>query len=160
MADVVDRAQRSRMMSGIRAGDTQPELRVRRFLHRRGLRFRLHVRTLPGRPDIVLPRYQTVVFVNGCFWHAHEGCRFAFQPKTNVDFWKEKFARTRQRDAEVGARLRSARWLVLTVWECQLSTAELSGVAGKIRRNLRARSPARGVRVDTLSSPAGLASGG
>lgn len=107
------------MMSGIRGKNTKPELVVRGYLHRAGLRFRLHRRDLPGRPDITLPKYQTVVNVHGCFWHQHPGCRFAYVPASNVGFWKEKFSGNRSRDRENDRRLRRLGWRVMTIWECQ-----------------------------------------
>src|SRR5690606_7498273 len=132
--DVVDRATRSRMMSGIRGKDTKPELAVRSFLHRAGLRFRLHAR-LPGKPDLALPRYRTVVFVHGCFWHRHEGCRYATTPASNAGFWQEKFAANVQRGARVKRQLEEAGWRVETVWACQLGEMELSRLADRIRNN-------------------------
>jgi DNA mismatch endonuclease (patch repair protein) len=134
--DVVDRATRSRMMSGIRGKDTKPELAVRSFLHRAGLRFRLHAR-LPGKPDLVLPRYKTVVFVHGCFWHRHEGCRYATTPASNAGFWQEKFAGNVQRDARVKGQLEDAGWRVETVWACQLDEAELSKLTDRIRNSAK-----------------------
>lgn len=132
--DVVDRATRSRMMSGIRGKDTKPELVVRSFLHRAGLRFRLQAR-LPGKPDLVLPRYGTAVFVHGCFWHRHEGCRYATTPASNAEFWQEKFAGNVERDARVKRQLEEAGWRVETVWACQLGEVELSRLARRIRNN-------------------------
>src|SRR5690348_6796830 len=105
------------MMAAIRGRNTKPELVVRRFLHRRGLRFRLHSRMLPGRPDIVLPRYKTIVNVNGCFWHRHPGCRYAYTPKSRQEFWTEKFRQNVERDHANYARLRSMGWHVMTIWE-------------------------------------------
>ena len=105
-------------MSGIRGANTQPELRVRRHLHAAGLRYRLHMRGLPGRPDLVLPRFRTAVFVHGCFWHQHPGCRFATRPGTNAEFWKAKFATNRERDQRKEAELRALGWRVEVVWEC------------------------------------------
>lgn len=119
MADVVSKAVRSRMMSGIRGKDTKPEVEVRQFLHGRGLRFRLHDRTLPGRPDIVLPRWRTVVQVHGCFWHQHKGCRFAYMPANNASFWREKLMGNVDRDRRSAAALRTLGWRVLHIWECQ-----------------------------------------
>src|SRR5690242_12969823 len=98
MADIVDRATRSRMMSGIRGKDTKPEKLVRSFLHRSGFRFTLHDKRLPGRPDIVLPNRKTIVNVHGCFWHRHPGCRFAYQPQSNQAFWNAKLAGNVERD--------------------------------------------------------------
>lgn len=120
MPDIVDQATRSRMMSGIRGKDTQPELAVRRFLHRRGFRYRVHDRRLPGRPDVVLPRYRTVVFVHGCFWHQHSGCRFATTPDSNAAFWQHKLSGNQMRDARHQEQLRQLGWRVLIVWECQV----------------------------------------
>src|SRR5512146_2866358 len=107
-------------MSRIRGKNTKPEVLLRSALHRSGFRFRLHDRRLPGRPDIVLPRYRTVIMVHGCFWHRHQGCRFAYVPKTRVAFWREKFARNVERDRRTGNALRKLGWHVLTVWECKL----------------------------------------
>lgn len=118
MADIVDRATRSRMMSGIRGRNTKPELIVRRYLHQQGLRFRLHDRRLPGRPDLVLRKHNTVVFVHGCFWHQHKGCRFAYMPSSNRAFWKTKLRGNARRDKRIGRELRSMGWRVFEVWEC------------------------------------------
>jgi len=120
MVDIVDRATRSRMMAGIRGTNTVPELAVRRFLHRSGFRFRLHGRQLPGRPDVVLPKYRAAVFVHGCFWHRHPGCRFATTPATRRAFWQGKFRENVERDRRQQRALRSAGWRVFVVWECEL----------------------------------------
>src|SRR5438105_517984 len=119
MADIVDRATRSRMMAGIRGKDTKPELQVRRFLHRLGLRYRLHVRELPGRPDVVLPKYKSVVLIHGCFWHQHSGCKYAAKPSSNARFWAQKLAQNIERDRKAEAALRQSGWNVFVVWECQ-----------------------------------------
>jgi DNA mismatch endonuclease, patch repair protein len=110
-------------MSRIRGKDTTPELKVRSALHRAGLRFRLHRSDLPGTPDIVLPRHRTVVFVHGCFWHRHNGCKYAYTPKSRAEFWHEKFERTVERDREAVKALRELGWQVLTVWECETADA-------------------------------------
>lgn len=107
-------------MSHIRSKDTVPEIMVRKELFRRGFRFRKNVRTLPGSPDIVLSKYRTVIFVNGCFWHGHEGCKYYVLPKTNVEFWKNKIERNRSRDIEERQQLTSMGWHCITIWECQL----------------------------------------
>lgn len=134
MADIVDRATRSRMMSGIRGKNTKPELLVRRFLHRAGLRFRLHSRGLPGRPDIVLPRFRTVVFVHGCFWHRHRGCRYCYTPTSNRQFWLEKFERNVARDRANHAALTRLGWRVILVWECETANEKrLARVVSRIR---------------------------
>ena len=106
-------------MSRIRGKDTKPELRVRSQLHRMGYRFRLHRKDLPGRPDIVLPKYDTVIFVHGCFWHRHKGCRFAYTPKTRVEFWQTKFDLNVRRDRRNEAALRKRGWRIIRIWECR-----------------------------------------
>ncbi|MBX7532631.1 DNA mismatch endonuclease Vsr [Qipengyuania sp. 1XM1-15A] len=118
MTDTVDSKTRSRMMAGIGGKDTKPEMLVRRALHRRGFRFRLHAKDLPGRPDLVFPKYRAVVFVHGCFWHRHEGCRFATVPSTRADFWKKKFEANVARDQKVIAGIRAKGWRTAVVWEC------------------------------------------
>lgn len=119
-------------MSGIRGKNTKPELTVRKFLHRKGLRFRLHAK-LPGKPDLTFPKYKTAVFVHGCFWHRHEGCRFSTTPKNNAGFWQKKFAANVERDARATAQLEELGWRVLIVWECQLGILELEHLAATIR---------------------------
>lgn len=107
-------------MSRIRGKDTNPERIVRSMLHRMGYRFRLHDRRLPGNPDIVLPKYKTVILVHGCFWHRHEGCKHAYTPKTRTDFWKAKFKLNVDRDRKSTNQLKKIGWRVIVVWECQL----------------------------------------
>jgi DNA mismatch endonuclease (patch repair protein) len=119
MADIVPSDVRSRMMSGIRGKNTKPEWTVRRALHARGFRYRLHARDLPGHPDIVLPRHHAVVFVHGCFWHGHD-CPLFRWPKTRPEFWRAKIDRNRANDAKHQAELQSAGWRVAIVWECAL----------------------------------------
>ena len=119
MADTLTPAQRSERMSRIRSRDTKPELWVRRILHSRGFRFRLHRKDLPGRPDLVLPKYGAVVFVQGCFWHAHH-CQKGRVPGTRGDFWKAKFEGNKKRDARNTRALHTAGWRVFTIWECEL----------------------------------------
>lgn len=120
MADTLTKDQRHRNMAAIRGKDTKPELLVRKFLFSRGFRYRLNHPRLPGHPDIVLRKYWTVIFVNGCFWHGHENCRYFRLPKTNVDFWKNKIECNRERDKEEQQRLAEMGWHCVTVWECQL----------------------------------------
>src|SRR3569832_2346428 len=118
--DVVSPKTRSRMMSGIRGKDTKPERFVRSALHRKGLRFRLHGK-LPGRPDVVFPKHRTVIFVHGCFWHRHHGCRYATTPSSNAAFWSEKFSANKRRDTRVSRQLRRLGWRVYVVWSCELT---------------------------------------
>ncbi|WP_299164626.1 very short patch repair endonuclease [uncultured Tateyamaria sp.] len=115
---------RSQIMARIGPKDTKPELVIRKGLHRIGYRFRLHQRHLPGKPDLVLPRFRAVIFVHGCFWHAHCGCRYFRYPKTRTDFWHDKLNRNVERDAEAQAELISGGWRVLTVWECATRNVE------------------------------------
>jgi DNA mismatch endonuclease, patch repair protein len=133
MSDIVDRATRSRMMSGIRGRDTKPEVIVRRHLHAAGLRFRLHDAKLPGRPDLVLPRHGAVVFVHGCFWHQHPGCRFAVMPKQNRTFWREKLQGNSYRDQARIQQLEQLGWRVYAAWECELTADRLDRLVHEIR---------------------------
>ena len=120
MADTISKERRSWNMSRIRGTNTKPEIFLRSLLHRSGYRFRLHDKNLPGKPDIVLPRYRTIIFVNGCYWHRHEGCSKATTPKTRTDFWSSKFNKTVERDRRKTEELVSLGWQVITVWECEL----------------------------------------
>lgn len=117
MPDIVDPATRSRMMSGIRSTHTKPELVMRRGLHARGFRFRLHAKQVPGKPDLVLPKYRAAIFVHGCFWHGHD-CALFRLPGTRTNFWAEKIERNRTRDQKVREMVRDAGWRCLTIWEC------------------------------------------
>lgn len=120
-------------MAAVGHRDTAPELTVRRYLHARGLRFRVNVRSLPGSPDIVLKRHRAVVFVHGCYWHRHAGCRRATWPKTNLQFWTDKFGRNRERDRRCRAELMALGWQVIVVWECQAKRlGTLSALARRI----------------------------
>jgi len=122
MIDIVSKKTRSRMMSSIKSKDTKPEMIVRRFLHRQGFRYRLHVKKLPGSPDIVLPKYRTVIFVHGCFWHQHEGCSYATMPSSNREFWLDKFSQNQLRDSRNLDDLHKLGWKTIVVWECGLRT--------------------------------------
>lgn len=133
--DIVNKEKRSAIMSRVRSANTGPEIRVRRILHRLGYRFRLHRRDLPGTPDIVLPAYNNIVFVHGCFWHRHARCRDASTPSTRMRFWKKKFAENVARDAKKTAALQALGWKVLVVWECELRDEEV--LAEKLKRVLR-----------------------
>ena len=120
MPDKLTPEQRHRCMASIRSKDTKPEVIVRKFLFAHGYRFRIHVKRLPGTPDIVLKKYRTCIFVNGCFWHGHEGCRYYVIPKSNIEYWKTKIERNRTRDVETQMKLASMGWHFINVWECQL----------------------------------------
>ena len=122
MTDRLTPQQRHICMSHIRGKNTQPELIVRRYLHANGYRFRIHVKRLPGTPDIVLRKYKTAIFVNGCFWHGHEDCKLYVIPKTNTTFWQDKIERNKKRDEEAYYQLKKMGWHVVRLWECQLST--------------------------------------
>lgn len=122
MTDIVDPATRSRMMAGIRNRDTAPEMAVRRELYRLGIRYRLHNGKLPGRPDIVIGRLRTVIFVHGCYWHRHPGCRLAYTPKSNVEFWLNKLEGNVARDARNQALLMEQGWRVIVIWECEIGS--------------------------------------
>jgi len=124
MADKISKLHRSWNMSKIRSKNTKPEKRVRSVLYKMGYRFRLHKKNLPGLPDIVLNKYHLVIFVHGCFWHRHSGCKFSYQPKSRIDFWEAKFKRNIERDEEVRLLLWQLGWKVETIWECQTFTSE------------------------------------
>ena len=136
MVDSLTSERRSWNMSRIRGRNTGPELRLRSLLHRAGFRFRLHAKQLPGSPDIVLPKYRTVVFVHGCFWHRHPGCRNATMPSTRREFWREKFDGNVSRDLRNQAALVAAGWTVLTIWECELK-ADAEGIVRRLVDELR-----------------------
>ena len=131
MTDVVNAETRSRMMAGIRGRDTKPEIIVRKCLHATGFRFRLQQRIGKTKPDLVLSKWKTCIFVNGCYWHRHEGCRLASTPKTNADFWKKKFKENVERDRRNIAELEAAGWRVGVVWECSVRAGKLT--EGRIR---------------------------
>ena len=123
-------------MSRIKGRDTAPELKLRSLLHRAGFRFRLHVRDLPGKPDIVLPKYRAAIFVHGCFWHRHKGCRNATKPSTRTEFWQDKFDGNVERDRRNRAALEEAGWTVITVWECELKADAdriMQGLSAELR---------------------------
>lgn len=120
--DVVSTVKRSEMMSGIKGRNTRPEMLVRAYLHAQGLRFRLHRKDLPGSPDVVLPKYRVAIFVHGCFWHRHVGCKYTTSPSTRQEFWQQKFAGNIARDQRNQAALLEVGWRVLIIWECGLRT--------------------------------------
>ena len=127
MTDKMTPEQRHHCMSRIRAKNTRPELIVRKYLFSRGFRYRLYNKRLPGKPDIIMRKYKTVVFVNGCFWHGHEGCRFFRLPDTNPDFWRHKIELNQARDLRERVDLRNLGWHVIQIWECQLKPKEREG---------------------------------
>ena len=124
MTDILNKEKRSWNMSRIRSGNTKPEIAVRRTLHVLGYRFRLHRKDLPGKPDIVLPKYKTVIFVHGCFWHRHENCRYSYNPKSRTEFWQDKFAANIERDKRSAADLKMLGWRQLVIWECETRNPE------------------------------------
>lgn len=138
MADRISKEHRSWNMSRIKGSDTKPEKMLRSALHRAGFRFRLHDKRLPGKPDIVLKKYNAVIFVHGCFWHRHKGCDKAYTPKSNIDFWEEKFRRNIERDKQKSKELSEQGWEVLTIWECEIAS-DLSSVVANIEACLRCK---------------------
>lgn len=137
MADVMTPEQRSRCMAAVKGKDTKPEMIVRKYLFSRGMRFRVQVRKLPGTPDIVLPKYKTVIFVNGCFWHGHEGCKYFRLSKSNIEFWKEKIERNIERDRESMQALLDLGWKIIRVWECELrNKANRENTLNKIYKSI------------------------
>jgi len=121
--DTMDKAKRHEVMAAIRSKNTRPELIVRKYLFSRGFRYRLFHKRLPGHPDLVMRKYRTCIFVNGCFWHGHEGCKYFTMPKTNVEFWEKKIGRNKERDHDTQVALADMGWHCITVWECQLKPA-------------------------------------
>lgn len=122
--DIVSKEVRSRMMASIRSSNTAPEMKVRKLLHRNGFRYRLHPRELPGRPDVVLPRYCVCIFIHGCFWHRHPGCRYATNPSSREDFWRLKFEQNVKRDTINRSALLQQGWRVFELWECGIRKPE------------------------------------
>lgn len=138
IVDNISKEERSRVMRLVKQKNTKPEMIVRSFLHRNGLRYRLHDRSLPGKPDLVFRKYKTIVFVNGCFWHGHKSisCRFARIPKSNIEFWVNKISANSKNDAKNFKLLKRLGWQVLVIWECQLSDeSNLARLVVKIREN-------------------------
>lgn len=132
MTDVHSKETRSYNMSRIRAKDTKPELLVRKYLFSKGVRYRVNVKDLPGKPDIVLPKYKTIIFIHGCFWHGHEGCRYFVIPKTRTEWWTEKIQKNQERDQQEHDALRQAGWNIMTIWECQLKPQKQSATLENI----------------------------
>lgn len=143
MADHLSRTARSKLMSRIPSRNTRPELLLRSLLHQEGFRFRVHVQDLPGTPDIVLVGRRAAIFVNGCFWHHHAGCRRATVPATRVGFWRQKISRNMQRDQQAIAALHKMGWSVRTVWQCQLTVVKAPRQVARLKRWLSTRRPTR-----------------
>jgi DNA mismatch endonuclease, patch repair protein len=137
MVDHLTKKMRSWNMSRIRSKDTKPEMIVRSLLHRMGYRFRLHRKNLPGKPDIVLPKYKTVIFVHGCFWHRHKNCKRCTTPTSNKEYWMEKFQKNIKQDKMNHRKLVNLRWNVIVIWECEVENLnkKLSRIDKNIRRN-------------------------
>ena len=133
--DIISQADRRALMSRVRSANTAPELAIRSMVHRLGFRFRLRRPSLPGKPDLIFPSRKKVLFVHGCFWHQHEGCKRGRLPRTNVEFWKSKLSENKFRDKRVATKLESMGWSTFTVWECELTERRL---AARIVRFLRA----------------------
>lgn len=149
MTDTVPVAVRSRMMAGIRGRDTGPEMRLRRAMHARGFRYRLHRRDLPGSPDLVFPACRAVVFVHGCFWHRHRGCRYAATPATRPEFWQAKFDANVARDARNEEALIASGWRVAVIWECALRhrTDETAGLLAQWLKEARVDNDTRKLEI-------------
>lgn len=137
MADIKTKESRSYNMSRIAGKDTKPEELVRKYLFSKGFRYRKNVRKLPGTPDLVLPKYRTVIFVNGCFWHGHEGCKYFVWPKNNAEFWRQKIETNISRDQRNKAQLRDMGWNVLIVWECELRPPKRQATLERLESQLR-----------------------
>ncbi|PAW92266.1 very short patch repair endonuclease [Mucilaginibacter sp. MD40] len=132
MADNHDKATRSYNMSRIRAKNTRPELLVRKAIFAKGFRYRLHGKDLPGKPDLVLSKYKTVIFIHGCFWHGHHGCRKAVMPKSNTDYWQPKILRNQLRDEEHIEKLKKAGWRIIVLWECALRKKNIDAAIAEV----------------------------
>jgi DNA mismatch endonuclease (patch repair protein) len=132
MADVHNKATRSYNMSQIKGKNTKPEMLVRKFLHAQGFRYKLHDKALPGKPDLVLPKYKTVIFIHGCFWHGHEGCNYYVVPKTRTDWWLKKINGNIANDQKAMIALEKEGWKIITIWECDLKADKISETLTKL----------------------------
>ncbi|MEC9491103.1 very short patch repair endonuclease [Flexistipes sp.] len=139
MADVHNNKTRSYNMSQIRSKNTKPEMIVRKYLHSQGFRYRLHDKKLPGKPDIVLPKYNSVIFVHGCFWHGHYECKYFVIPKTRTEWWLKKINRNKQLDLENTNKLKADRWNIITIFECELKDGKSEQTLTRIKKQLRSR---------------------
>ena len=137
MTDTLSPNERSKRMSLIRGKDSSPELKLRRLVHGMGFRYRLHVKDLPGKPDLVFPSRRAVIFMHGCFWHRHPGCKLARMPKSKLDFWRPKLEGNRERDLRNQEMLKKLGWHVLVIWECEMENIEK--VSNKVREFLQGR---------------------
>ncbi|MEO5229866.1 DNA mismatch endonuclease Vsr [Bacteroides ovatus] len=137
MSDIFSQTKRSDIMSKISSKDTKPEILVRKFLFSKGFRYRINVKTLPGKPDIVLPKYKTIIFVNGCFWHGHN-CKKGKLPSSNTDFWKEKISNNKSRDAKNSDLLVNLGWKVIIIWQCEISKIDnRTKILNKLLENIK-----------------------
>lgn len=137
MTDVHDKATRSYNMSRVRSKDTKPEMLVRKYLHNQGYRYRLHVASLPGKPDIVLPKYKTVIFIHGCFWHGHKGCHYFVIPKTRTEWWLQKIKGNQKNDQLHQIQLNVLGWKVITIWECELKNGKKETTLSSLSETLK-----------------------
>ena len=135
MVDRLTQEERSRNMSKIRGSNTKPEILVRSFLHKQGFRFRLHVKDLPGKPDIVLKKYGTAIFVDGCYWHRHQGCKLAYNPKSRQEFWQSKFESNIKRDLEVNRLFKDIPWNIIRIWQCEVNEKNLTKLAKDLKKH-------------------------
>ena len=147
MADVHSKEVRSYNMSQIKGKETKPEVLVRKYLLSKGFRYKKNDSRLPGKPDIVLPKYKTVIFVNGCFWHMHKGCKYFAMPKNNAEFWREKLEKNVQRDAEEKAELEKRGWKVIIVWECELKKDSFEKRMDRLREEVVVINQTRSIPV-------------
>ena len=134
MADSLAKEQRSWNMSQIKGSNTKPEILVRSYLHKKGFRFRLHAKDLPGKPDIVLKKYRTAIFVDGCYWHRHQGCKLAYNPKSRQEFWQSKFESNVRRDREVNRLFDDIPWNIVRIWQCEVNEKSMTELAKKIKK--------------------------
>ncbi len=122
-------------MSQIKGSNTKPEIIVRSFLHKEGFRFRIHVKDLPGKPDIVLKKYMSAIFVDGCYWHRHHGCKLAYNPKSRKDFWQSKFEANIRRDRDVNRMYKAIPWNLIRIWQCEVNNKNLTELAKKLKKH-------------------------
>ena len=135
MTDTISSDHRSWNMSQIKGKNTKPEIIVRSLVHKKGFRFRLHVKDLPGKPDIVLKKYMIVIFVDGCYWHRHQGCKLAYNPKSKREFWQSKFEANIRRDQEVNRMYKAIPWTMIRIWQCEVNNKNLTELAKKLKKH-------------------------